>query len=111
MGAFLSLLIVSQLFVKKSEENKEPPIHRGLIRIQLLETTVKDLENEVIQQDDLIENTEKFILSQTEKEREQLRFELNQEISDLKTKLDALGASSSVDDLIEEVIDAIRDRL
>lgn len=110
-GAFLSLIISSSIFIKKSEENKEPPIHRGLVRIQVLERALKEVENEIVLLNDLIENTEKFILSQTEKEREELRFEIELSIEDLKGKLDALGASDSSDDLLEEIIYEIKSRL
>lgn len=125
-GAFISLLVSSHIFVKRSEEmSKEPPIHRGLVRIQIIEQAIKDIENEIVLLNDLIEHTEKFILSQTEKERDEVKAslseeqeqvllsveDLREEVKELQKNLEALGASSDINDFVDEVIQEIRDRL
>lgn len=110
-GAFLSLIISSSIFIKKSEERTIEIPHRLGIRLTVLEHEVKELFKKLEDQDNFVENTEKFCMDKLEQELEQIRLDLNQEISDLKIKLDALGASSDTNDLIEEVISEIRDRL
>ena len=110
-GAFLSLIISSSIFIKKSEERTIEIPHRLGIRLTVLEHEVKELFKKLEDQDNFVENTEKFILEKLEQELEQIRLEIEETIEGFKLKLDALEASDSSDDLLEEIIYEIKSRL
>lgn len=104
-GAFLSIVLSSQLFLRRG--SIELP-HRAVERLQLLERAMKQTDNEVVLINDLIETNEEFILKQLENELEQVRLEILEIQASIEVKMEHLG---SQDDLIEEVINEIRSRL
>ena len=88
-GALLSLLISYSIFIRRNDISR--PIHRGSVRMKLVESLIDRLYAKIDDQDNYIENTEKFILDQLNQEIDQIRDEIASHIIDIEAKIETIN--------------------